>query len=371
LNSVTGGLPAIVHGDWLAEASKAAGHRGWTLVTSAGWLEHGLRERVDSLSNPPIDAVVAPSPLTLDALLLAARGGSKSEVVVAIGGGSVIDCGKVLALSQGFEDRDRHRVGRWFADGLILRPTLPLPDIIAVPTLPGSGAEATPFATIWDGARKRSLDHPSLLPCCIILDAKLPRSAPDEVRLFAALDGLAHALEAVWNRNATPQSNHLSMRAIRMFAEALPHVVAPPSPRWVRPLMEASYLAGRAIAITRTALSHSISYPFTAELGVPHGLASSFTLPAVARRALLADRDWVAPIANALNCSADAIPSVLQEILDASSLRNHAKKHLAPGMLAKIKEPLLDQSRAPNFIAGVNESETRLIAEHALASACA
>ena len=94
------------------------------------------------------------------------------------------------------------------------------------------------------------------------------------------LDALSHALESLWSRWADPVSTALASQAVSRLPDALRGLVeSPDSPRLRGRACEGALLAGLASSRTRTALAHSISYPFTAELGLPHGLACSFALP--------------------------------------------------------------------------------------------
>jgi alcohol dehydrogenase len=171
-----------------------------------------------------------------------------------------------------------------------------------LPSTSGTGAEVTPFATIWDNAQrvKRSLSGDFLYPQTALVDPELTLSLPWTTTLYCGLDAISHALESLWNRNATPVSVLLANEALRLASKALPALEEDLGNVDLRENMQrASLLAGLAISQNRTAIAHAISYPFTLRFGVPHGLACSFTLQAVGRLvgdawSLGTDRDTVA-----------------------------------------------------------------------------
>ena len=105
-----------------------------------------------------------------------------------------------------------------------------------------------------------------------------------DLTVHCALDALSHALEAIWNHNANPVSDALATRVLATLPAALRDVLRRSDDLSARAaLQEASVLAGLASSGTRTAIAHSMSYPLTLSLGMPHGLACSFALPEILR----------------------------------------------------------------------------------------
>ncbi len=200
---------------------------------------------------------------------LEAMQGFDPGLVVAVGGGTVIDTAKLicLALANG-------GVEELFA-GDRFRPAVPL---IAVPTTAGSGAERTPFAVAYLGAEKHSIGHESLAPVAAIVDPGLTHSAPRDLTIATGLDALSHAIESLWSTQATADSRELSRRALYLAWNTISIVAEDPG-RASRSLMaEAATTAGAAIATARTTASHALSYHLTWHYGVPHGPAVALTL---------------------------------------------------------------------------------------------
>lgn len=236
---------------------------------------------------------------------------------LAIGGGSAIDAAKGLAALLAVPAEVS--LDLLIEDPGMLSVSDDVPTILAVATTAGSGSEVTPFATIWDAAAgtKASLAHPRLWPASAFVDADLMDDLPYEVTLATGLDALNQAAESTWSRRASPVSLELAGRALEVGLPALEaltkglgagasgaapsHAVAEsamPDPRAA--MAESSSLAGLAIAHTRTALCHAMSYPITARFGVPHGLACGFTMAAVARHVAPADDGRLARLASRL-----------------------------------------------------------------------
>jgi phosphonate metabolism-associated iron-containing alcohol dehydrogenase len=208
------------------------------------------------------------------------------DAVVAVGGGSAIDTAKALMVgtASGRFDELLQLLSR--GGSFVPHAIKPL---IAVPTTAGTGSEVTPWATIWDKAagRKYSLHLPQTWPEAAVIDAELMLTLPASVTLQSGLDALSHALEAIWNVNANPVSDHHAVVAAREVMATLPLLMKDLSSRALRARMaQAALLAGLAFSNTKTALAHSISYEMTLRFGLPHGIACSFTLPMVLQRAI-------------------------------------------------------------------------------------
>jgi phosphonate metabolism-associated iron-containing alcohol dehydrogenase len=208
-------------------------------------------------------------------------------VLVAVGGGSVIDTAKLLQVAGA--DRSFEAIRAPLAAGAQpdVRQSCPL---IAVPTTAGTGSEVTPWATLWErgtsAPKKYSLHTPRSWPEAAIVDPSLALSAPPAVTRNSALDALSHSLESIWNVNSNPVSDTLAVEAARTVIATLPGLMSQPNDAALRTRMaRAATMAGLAFSNTRTALAHSVSYEMTLRHGLPHGLACSFTLPMVWRMA--------------------------------------------------------------------------------------
>jgi len=201
----------------------------------------------------------------------------RPNVIVAAGGGSVLDVAKLVSL-LGPRDQPPHVI---LGDEAALENDgVPL---LAIPTTAGSGAEATRFATFYSNGEKQSLSHPLLRPSHVIVDPLLTASMPAEVAAATALDALAQAIESFWAVGATPESQALAEAALREVLPCLPGIVRAPT-AWLRERMAyGAHLAGQAIDISRTTAAHALSYALTSDMQVPHGHAAALLLPSIFR----------------------------------------------------------------------------------------
>jgi phosphonate metabolism-associated iron-containing alcohol dehydrogenase len=253
------------------------------LVTTPGFVKRGVAQRIQAILAPKQVTIwdgvkLNPDLRDLDAAtdLLRAQG---FDSVVGLGGGSALDAAKVLATI--LPSPVQPTLAEVFRNGANQAWTTRLP-LVAIPTTSGTGAEVTPFATVWDHEhhQKHSLAGDFVYPDLALLDARLTLSLGEEDTLYPALDAISHALESLWNKNCTPISAAFAYQALAISNEALPSVLQEPTSLVNRQALQtASVLAGLAISQTRTAIAHAMSYPLTTLYQVPHGLACSFTLP--------------------------------------------------------------------------------------------
>lgn len=257
------------------------------MVTSAGFTARGMTKKIEAearkagLENPILvfDGVTANPELDfLDRIATALRGENITGII-ALGGGSVLDTAKVFSVALPADQEypldkalRQDRPQKW-------ESRIP---VVALPTTAGTGAEVTPFATVWDSSnnKKYSVAGDMVYPVHALLDPDLTLTLPPKETLYTGLDAVSHALESLWNKNRTPISEALALKSLAFANQAMPILINQPENLSYREMMQqAALMAGLAISRTRTAIAHAISYPLTMHLGVPHGLACSFTLP--------------------------------------------------------------------------------------------
>lgn len=319
----------------------------WLLVTTPGFTRRGLTDHVRGLL-PSVQFLVhdavSPNPELED--LDQSTGRFRQEAltgVLAVGGGSVLDAAKVLAVTLPSGLRDpldqvlrQGRRHEW-------EKKLPL---VAIPTTSGTGAEVTPFATVWGRSerKKYSVAGDRLFPDVAVLDPELTLSLPGKETLYPGLDAVSHALESLWNINRTPISAAFAIQALQLAVEALPAVLSDPAALGARSDMQsASLLAGLAISQTRTALAHSISYPLTSHYGVPHGLACSFTLPRLIGHYL----------AEFPHCPEKGLLLRVESMLRKLDLDAHLGAYASRKEIDAVKGEMYTPDRAGNFVARV------------------
>jgi len=280
-----------------------------------------LTAQIVSSAGQPVAIVkdIAPNPSFENlqgACATYASASAPPEVIVALGGGSVIDTAKVLAAAGG----DFPRVQRYLEGETDGSELLNVP-IIAIPTTAGTGSEVTCWATVWDMAKKKkySLARPGLYPEFAIVDPTLTQMLPRSLTISTGLDALSHALESIWNVNANPVSANHAVAAATAILEFLPRLADDLSSLELREnVARAAIFAGLAFSNTKTALAHSLSYHLTMHHGTVHGIACSFTLPAILRSVAGRDRDCDASLkrifGNDLEAGAVRLETLLRQL---------------------------------------------------------
>ena len=313
------------------------------LITSKGFSKRGLTKKIQNVlgaDNVVVHDQITPNPELTDiqhwAEILSLE--SFSNIVV-LGGGSAIDTAKVfsrLLIEPGLSLKSMlNSSAREVKKGILL---------IAIPTTSGTGAEVTSFATVWDSSEQKKYSLTQVAPDFAILDPSLTLTLARQDTLYPALDALSHALESLWNKNRTRESESFAIEAIDKICVALPQVLNEPDNLAARRDMQgAATLAGLAISQTRTAIAHAISYPLTLKYGVPHGLACSYTIPAII--------DKFGALKLKLN--QNTVDMVL-ELFNKISLENELQKFVSQHDMTEQASGELDPSRMGNFIQSVS-----------------
>lgn len=318
----------------------------WLLITTPGSTTRGLtarvREQLSSAHSLFVCDTITPNPELdeLDRLTAVHAKDPNLTGIIGLGGGSALDAAKVLSVT--LPSGQSRPLAAKFREGRENLWSENLP-VVAIPTTAGTGAEVTPFATVWDRTdhKKYSVTGDPIFPHLAVLDPNLTLTLPEEETLYTALDATSHALESLWNKNRTPVSEAYAWQALELLISGLPNAISNLSDIEAREaLHQASLLAGLAISQTRTALAHSISYPLTSHYGVPHGLACSFTLPTILKTHLLVDN-----VHKNRRSTMDRCLELLQQINLAAYLRRYVNEKEIVTLFLEMKHP----ERAGNF----------------------
>lgn len=274
------------------------------------------------------------------------------DVILAFGGGSAIDLAKTLSVFS-----SPHTPNMSVIDAIQLGADLEAPKhspVVAMPTTAGTGAEVTPYATVWDKKEKRklSLSTPLLYPELAIVDPRLTDSLPLEATISSGIDALNQAFESLWNKNRNPVTMLLASRSIALGLDALGLLNQNPDDHQLRDKMaEASLLAGMAIATTRTSICHSISYPLTAHFGVPHGLACGFTMVAVLEWCLADAPHLLSPVLRETSYTDESdLVRFVSKLLNTLGIPEQVRQRV-PGLgaLMALSSEMYTPGRADNF----------------------
>jgi alcohol dehydrogenase len=201
------------------------------------------------------------------------------NLIVAVGGGSAMDCAKGInfLLTNGGRMSDYRGFGK---------ARLPMLPAIGVPTTAGTGSEAQSYALIAD-------EHTHLKMACgdrqaafriALLDPDLTLSQPPRVTALTGLDALTHAVESYVTTRRNPLSQLFAREAWRLLSANLRCVLQAPHDRPARAAMQlGAFLAGAAIENSMLGAAHACANPLTAHYGLTHGLAVGLLLPHVIR----------------------------------------------------------------------------------------
>ncbi len=206
----------------------------------------------------------------------------RADGVIALGGGSPLDVGKLVALravcQEPFEKLDDAKGG----DRLI--PST-VPPIIAIPTTAGTGSEVgrAGVITVRATGNKTVIFSPYLLAKVAILDPELTRSMPPHVTAATGFDALTHCIEAYLALGDHPMADAIALSGIDLVAKNLEQAVREGSDLKARGALMKAAMMGAVAFQKGLGACHSLAHPLSSEHGVHHGLANALCLPAVLR----------------------------------------------------------------------------------------
>ncbi len=203
-----------------------------------------------------------------------------AQAILAIGGGSSIDCAKTINFSHANRCHPSKLTGLWLY-ALPRRRGLPF---YAVPTTAGTGSEVTMAAVVSDHAAKvkRSIIDPKLLPDTVALDPDLTTGLPPAITAATGMDALTHAVEAYLSTMANAQTDAWALAATHLIVRHLPTAYRNGSDLSAREgMLMGSYLAGLAFTRAGVGYAHAVAHQLGALYHVPHGLANAIVLPRV------------------------------------------------------------------------------------------
>lgn len=191
------------------------------------------------------------------------------DLVIAVGGGSVIDTAKLIRFFSGTSETPE-------SYNKETKPNVPL---FAFPTTSGTGSEATHFAVCYVNGKKYSVDSKNILPDQVFVDYRFTLNNPKYLTACTGLDALGQAIESYWSVKSTFESRRYAIKAIKMIYPNLLSCVNNQDPKSRAKISEGSYYAGKAINISYTTAPHAFSYGITSKYGLPHGHAVALSLP--------------------------------------------------------------------------------------------
>jgi alcohol dehydrogenase class IV len=246
--------------------------------------------------------------------------------VIALGGGSALDVGKVIRLLVDSPQKTLASI-KWDDDVGKLAPFL------AIPTTAGTGSEVGRSSVVTIDGTKRVIFHPALLADLVILDPTLTVDLPAKLTAATGADALTHCIESFTSPEFHPLCEGIALEGIHIIAEALPRAMRSAKDLDARGKMQIAATMGGIAFQKDLGAAHSLAHPLSAMCGVHHGTANALVLPAVMELNAKRKPGVYRRVAVALGCAepTDAcaiasVKSLLKEIGLTGGLRSAGVK---------------------------------------------
>lgn len=275
------------------------------VVTDAMLVKCGVAEKIENVLKDggisyEIDDEVKPNPTIANVHTgLDKLKASGADFIIAVGGGSVIDTAKAIAVIA--NNPDNYDVVS--LEGVDKSKNPPMP-IIAVPTTAGTGSETTMDYVITNTEQKRKMAcmDSMVVPVVAILDTDIMASLPLKMTAATAMDALTHAVESYLSKGAFDFSEMLSLKAVSLISANFLKVIKNLNDLEARKaLTMAQYMAGMSFTNVGLGIVHSMAHPLSAFYDVPHGVANALILPYVLKFNSVACEDKMVTLAKAFD----------------------------------------------------------------------
>ncbi|MFE5470952.1 iron-containing alcohol dehydrogenase [Bacillus safensis] len=287
-------------------------------IVSIGYADHIKRELAKKGIASEISTEIKPEPTEEnieDVFHTFLRG--EHDAIIGIGGGSVLDAAKILAVLKTNDQPISALVGT----NLVKKRGVPT---ILIPTTSGTGSEVTPNAivTFPEKELKIGMVSPHLLPDLVILDPALTLNLPKSITAATGMDAFTHALESYISNKANPFSDMFALESMRLISGSIQEAYHHGDNMKAREnMLVGAMYGGMALTSAGTAAVHAMAYPLGGKYKISHGVANSMLLPHV----------------TAFN--ADHIIDRLEHVARAIGLAGaHTKQELAEHVIRQIEE---------------------------------
>lgn len=258
--------------------------RSALIVTDSGIVKNGLLSPVEEVlagSNVAykIYDKTQPNPTVKnveEALKIYLENGC--EALIAIGGGSSMDCAKAIGARVAYPKKPLNKLGG------VLRVLRRIPTLIAIPTTAGTGSEVTLAAVITDSDthHKYAMMSFPLIPHYAVLDASLTYTLPPHLTATTGMDALTHATEAYIGRSTSRETRRLALEAVKLIFENAEQAYSDGENHAAREgMLHAAYKAGVAFSKSYVGYIHAIAHSLGGRYGTPHGFANAVIMPYV------------------------------------------------------------------------------------------
>jgi alcohol dehydrogenase class IV len=283
----------------LGAEAKALGATKALIVTDETIQKLGFCTRVEKSLREAVDVDVFDNvesePSLEDAEIVASTSRGNYDLIVGIGGGSVLDMAKVSAAAAANQEQ---RVRDFLGANMITNPSVPK---ILIPTTAGTGAEATPYALVSVEGRKKTIASPYNLADVVFIDASFTTTMPPRITASTGMDALSHAIEAFLSRGANSITDTFALEAMKKIADNLEEAFSHGDNLDARLNMSlAALLAGMAFGNAGVIVGHAIAHTVEAKYKIPHGVSVALTLPYIMEYNAPAVQEKLAKVARVL-----------------------------------------------------------------------
>ncbi len=341
----------------LAKYLKETGHKSCLVVTDSSLYKMGLIDSfIEGCKENDLKCTVysdvVPNP-TISNIEdgLKAYYENECDNVVAIGGGSSMDCAKGICARVGRPNRsipDMKGTLKVSFSGLSR-----LPDLTAVPTTSGTGSEATLAAVISNPEthEKYPLNDPMLIPRYVVLDPLLTKGLPPHITSTTGMDALTHAVEAYIGHSNTPKTKKEAIEAVDLIHKYLKRAYDNGADLEARnEMQQAAYLAGKAFTVAYVGYVHAVAHTLGGFYGVPHGLANAVILPYVLRAYGKSAHKKLAELADVIGITGATAQEKADKFIDWIDEMN-ASMNIPNKIKARDGSTLIKEEDLPEMIA--------------------
>lgn len=272
------------------------------------------------------------------------------DVIVALGGGSAMDCAKGIGARVACPKKS---VPQMKGVLKIMITGHKLPPLVAIPTTSGTGSEATLAAVISNPEthEKYPINDPFLIPRYVVMDPILTKSLPPHITSTTGVDALTHAVEAYIGGENTRTTKKDAVEAIVLINKYLKRAYDNGADLEARNEMQrAAYLAGKAFTRAYVGYVHAVAHTLGGEYGVPHGLANAVILPYVLKAYGKSAHKKLAQLADVINLGGNTREEKANLFIKWIEDLN-ASMNIPTKITAKDGSPLIEEERLPKMIA--------------------
>jgi alcohol dehydrogenase class IV len=334
----------------LADHVRRIGARRALVVCDPGVVKVGIADRVRALLEAggiaaAVFDAVDPNPVEKNVTDgVSAYRAHGAECVVAVGGGSPLDTGKLIALKV-THDRPLADFDDAVDGGRFVNPNVP--PIVTIPTTAGTGSEVgrSGVATLAATGRKTVIFSPHLLAKAALLDPELTRSMPPRVTAATGFDALTHCLEAYVSTGDHPMADAIALGGLELCAVHLARAVEQGDDVAARGGMMKAAMMGAVAFQKGLGACHSLAHPLSSEKGMHHGLANALCLPAVVDFNESVARAKLERIARILDAGATSCATAVRALRDRVGLpRGLAAEGIGPADVAKLADKAFEDA---------------------------